>query len=170
MCSFYIQKRGEVVAKSKYCTHVEPRLIEVEGWARDGLTDEQIAHNLGISEKTFYNYKEEYIHFLQALKRGKEVVDIQVENALLKNALGYEIEEVTEEYDADGKLIHSKRVKKRVAPNTTAQIFWLKNRKPADWRDKKDVDVVGEIKTQNSFENLTKDQLLDIAKLGNKNG
>lgn len=163
-------KRGEVVAKSKYHTHVEPRLIEVEGWARDGLTDEQIAHNLGVAYSTFRDYVNKFSALSAPLKRGKEVVDREVENALLKNALGYEAEEVTEEYDADGKLVSSKRVKKRVAPNTTAQIFWLKNRKPADWRDKKDVDVVGEIKTQNSFENLTKEQLLDIAKLGNKDG
>lgn len=158
------------MAKSKYLTHVEPRLIEVEGWARDGLTDEQIAKNLGISKASLENYKNQYLDFLDTLKRGKEVVDREVENALLKNALGYETEEITEEYDAKGRLISSKRIKKKVAPNTTAQIFWLKNRKPADWRDKKDVDVAGEIKTQNSFENLTTEQLLEISRLGGKDG
>lgn len=158
------------MAKSKYHTHVESRLIEVEGWARDGLTDEQIAKNLGIAYSTFREYAKNFPALLATLKRGKEVVDREVENALLKNALGYETEEVTEEYDAKGRLISSKRVKKRVPPNTTAQIFWLKNRKPAEWRDKKDVDVMGEIKTQNNFENLTTEQLLEIARLGGKNG
>lgn len=158
------------MAKSKYYTHVEPKLIEVEGWARDGLTDEQIAHNLGLSKVTLYKYISEHDKLSELLKRGKEVVDREVENALFKNAIGYETEEVTEEFDAQGRLVSSKRIKKRVAPNTTAQIFWLKNRKPADWRDKKDVDVVGEIRTQNSFEALSKEQLLEIAKLGSKDG
>lgn len=158
------------MAKSKYHTHVEPRLIEVEGWARDGLTDEQIAHNLGISKVSLYKYMDEHVELFELIKKSKEVVDREVENALLKNALGYETEEVTEEFDANGNLISSKRIKKRVAPNTTAQIFWLKNRKPADWRDKKDVDVAGEIKTKNSFENLSTEQLLEIARLGGKDG
>lgn len=51
------------MAKSKYDTHVEPRLIEVEGWARDGLTDKQIAKNLGIAYSTFREYVKSYPHF-----------------------------------------------------------------------------------------------------------
>ena len=57
------------MAKSKWETHVKDRLIEVEGWARDGLTDEQIAKNLGISIQTFYTYKEKYLEFFESLKR-----------------------------------------------------------------------------------------------------
>ena len=64
-------------------------LALIEGWARDGLTDEQIAHNMGINTSTIYDWKEKYPDFSNALKNGKEVVDRLVENALLKRALGY---------------------------------------------------------------------------------
>ena len=73
-------------------------LLELEGWARDGLTDEQIAYNMGINKATLYRWKEKYCDICDALKRGKEVVDRQVENALLKRALGYEYTETTREY------------------------------------------------------------------------
>lgn len=112
----------------------------VEAWARDGLTDEQIAHNLGISKDTFYTYKKAHPDFADALKRGKEVVDYAVENALLKRALGYNYEEVTVE---NGQV--TKVVKKHALPDVTAQIFWLKNRKPSEWRDKREVEQSGDI-------------------------
>lgn len=124
------------MAKGKYQEWLEPEgLLKIEGWARDGLTDEQIAHNMGISPSTLYEWKNAYSEFSESLKRGKEVVDRQVENALLKRALGYEYEEISEKYEL-GILTERKVTKKQVVPDTTAQIFWLKNRKPADWRDK----------------------------------
>lgn len=126
--------------RSKYHTHVEPRLIEVEGWARDGLIDEQIAKNLGVAVSTFHSYKNKFPELRESLKRGKEVVDREVENALLKRALGYQYVEITEENG-----VETKRVIKHVSPDTTAQIFWLKNRKPADWRDKRDIEHSGSI-------------------------
>ncbi|WP_462419997.1 helix-turn-helix domain-containing protein [Salinicoccus sp. Marseille-QA3877] len=111
-------------------------LILIEGWARDGLTDEQIAHNIGCSVKTLYNWKKKYLPILQALKAGKEVVDRQVENALLKNALGFDYEE-----EAVTNLGEVVEVKKYSKPNITAQIFWLKNRKKDEWRDKTEQQV-----------------------------
>ncbi len=123
------------IAKGKYEQWLtEEGLILLEGWARDGLTDEQIAHNIGINASTLYDWKKKYSKIAEALKKGKEVVDIQVENALLKRALGYEYEEKTIETGDFGEKI--KTVIKQVPPDTTAQIFWLKNRKPAKWRDK----------------------------------
>ena len=77
------------LAKSKYFTHVEPKLTLIEGWARDGLTDEQIAKNLGISKTSLYKYKEEHIELFELLKKGKEIIDYEVENSLLKKALGF---------------------------------------------------------------------------------
>lgn len=98
------------MAKGKYEKWLKKEnLLLLEGWARDGLTDEQIAKNMGISVKTLYRWQEQYSQICQSLKKGKEVVDYQVENALLSSAL-------------EG--------------NTTAQIFWLKNRRPDKWRDK----------------------------------
>ena len=98
------------MAKGKYQLWLEPDgLTLLEGWARDGLTDEQIAKNCGCNAGTLYEWKKKYPEISEALKKGKEVVDYEVENALLQSA-------------RDG--------------NTTAQIFWLKNRRPDKWRDK----------------------------------
>lgn len=90
------------------------KLILLEGWARDGLTDEQIANNMGIACSTFYDWKKKNSEFSEALKKNKEVVDYEVENALFKNAM---------------------------SGNVTAQIFWLKNRKKKEWRDKVEYEV-----------------------------
>ena len=98
------------MAKGKYEYWLtEEGLLLLEGWARDGLTDEQIARNIGITTKTLYEWKNRFGDICESLKKGKEVVDYAVENALLKNAL---------------------------KGDTTAQIYWLKNRRPDKWRDK----------------------------------
>ena len=115
----------------------------IEGWARDGLTDEQIAKNIGISRSTLNEWKKKYSDISDTLKRGKEVIDRQVENSLLKRALGYEYEEVSEKFEY-GVLTERKVTKKQVVPDTTAQIFWLKNRKPSVWRDRAQVDIDAE--------------------------
>lgn len=125
---------------SKYESHVLPKLNIIEAWARDGLTDEQIAQNLDVAYSTFRVYKDEYPALTAALQKGKDDIDIQVENALLKAALGYTFEEVTKENG-----IETKRVLKEVQPNTTALIFWLKNRRPVAWRDKQDIEHSGEL-------------------------
>lgn len=123
------------LAKGKYEKWLEPAgLTLLEGWARDGLTDEQIAHNCGISVKTLYDWKNRHREICEALKKGKEVVDLEVENALLRSALGYTYDEVMTEESEDG---FKKRITtKMVLPSVTAQIFWLKNRRPEAWRDK----------------------------------
>lgn len=98
------------MAKSKADEWLEKdKLTLLEGWARSGLTDEQIANNMGIATSTYYEWKNKYPEFSESLKKNKDIVDYEVENALLKNAL-------------DG--------------NVTAQIFWLKNRKKEQWREK----------------------------------
>ena len=112
-------------------------------------------------------WKSKYSDICDTLKRGKEVVDIQVENALLKRALGYTYKEVTREKvfnPETGKyeLMPTKEVTKEVVPDTTAQIFWLKNRRPEQWRDKRDVSVEGELNTNNPFAGLSTDELRKI--------
>lgn len=134
------------MAKTKYEQNVEPKLLQVEAWARNGLTDKQIADNLGIAYSTFYDYKNKHSEFSESLKKGKEVVDIEVENALLKRALGYDYDETTAERNPNtGKMVVTKVVRKQVAPDTTAQIFWLKNRLPDKWRDRREqaIDLQG---------------------------
>nr|DAS91253.1 MAG TPA: terminase small subunit [Caudoviricetes sp.] len=131
------------IAKSKYETEVKPRLVEIEAWKRDGLTDEQICKNLGIVKDTFYKYKEKYADFSDALKKGKEVADIEVENALFKRAIGYKYKEVIKEVkEVDGKKsTYVKEVIKEMPGDVAAQIFWLKNRKSSKWKDKQDIDI-----------------------------
>lgn len=229
-------------------------LIKIEGWARDGLADKQIAENIGVSERTFTEWKKKFPSVSSVLKKGKEVVDRQVENALLKRALGYEytedtyeliadtgqkkrhddVQDLTEDqweislayfdhrcaycgkaaeltkdhldplknggkltfanvvpackscnsskkdhqwmawyqkkkyYDQqkarkiteyvnfamllpdansheDGRLVMTKKVTKQKAPDTGAVAFWLKNRKPDVWRDKREMEISGGI-------------------------
>jgi transcriptional regulator with XRE-family HTH domain len=118
----------------------EEGLLLIEGWARDGLTDEQIASNMGISKSTLYEWKKKYSDLSDTLKKGKEVIDRMVENALLKSALGYEYLE--DGMAKDGTVVPLQKV---AHPNTTALIFWLKNRKPAQWRDKQELHHEGTI-------------------------
>lgn len=114
------------VAKSKADEWLEQdKLTLLEGWARNGLTDEQIAHNMGIVTSTFYEWKKKYPKFSEVLKKNKEVVDLEVENALLKSAL---------------------------SGNITAQIFWLKNRKAKEWREK--VEVTNNVEELNKVREL----------------
>jgi hypothetical protein len=124
------------VANGKYQRWLGPDgLLLLEGWARDGLTDEQLAQKMGIATGTLYEWKKSYPEISEALKRGKEVVDIEVENALLKRALGYDYtEERVEISEKDGRKVIQNT--KHIAADTTAQIFWLKNRRPDRWRDK----------------------------------
>lgn len=260
------------MAKGKYEQWLTAEgLLQLEAWARNGLTNEQIASNIGISRKTLQEWISKYSDICDTLKKSKEVADIQVENALFKSALGYEYTETTRErivdtgqkdrhggtseltekqwefakmyfngkccycgnygdltkdhvkpLNEDGKLtasnvvpcckscnsskkanemlswyqkqpfydksrvqkiydyidfvisleasyeekqpelIVAKEVTKHVQPNTTAQIFWLKNRKPAEWRDRKDIDANINM-NKNPYEGLTREQLLKIA-------
>lgn len=144
------------MAHGKYEKWLEPEnLILVEGWARAGLTDEQISHNMGCSYSTFRVWREKYSALSAAIKKGKEVADYEVESALFKSATGFKQTlrkpmKLKEEKQIQGK---GKVVTERVeyvdeeifiAPNTVAQIFWLKNRMPDKWRDKPVVAVQDE--------------------------
>ena len=160
------KKKSNAGRKGLYKEWLEAdSLIKLEGWARNGLTDEQIAHNIGITTTTLYDWKKKYPQFAEAVKRGKEVVDIMVENALLKSAMGYSYDEVVKErvfdYETEtSKVVEVKRTTKEVAPNPTSLIFWLKNRKPEAWRDTKVVDAAVQVK--NPFEGI---DTADIKKL-----
>lgn len=133
---------------SKAGEWLEPeKLLLLEAWARDGLFDEQIAKNMGVSEATLYNYKRQYPEIANAFKRGKEVVDIEVENALFKKAIGYnttvqkafKLKDII--YENGKKVSETERIEYaeeeiHIPADTTAQIFWLKNRRRQQWRDK----------------------------------
>lgn len=181
------------MAKGKYHEWLTPEgLVKLEGWARDGLTDEQIATNIGISRSTLNKWKNDFPDISDTLKRGKEVVDRQVENALFKRALGYEYTERTAKVvDREPAIVEAERrefenrfkldnpeassqeikdaavkaiptrerivfleVDKQVAPDTGAIAFWLKNRKPDTWRDKKEMELSGGIDVGSASDKL----------------
>lgn len=112
--------------------------------AQLGLDDQQIADRMGVSRKTINKWKKDHPVFGDSLKNGKEPTDAKVEQALLKRALGYQYDEekVVIETDADGnkRPARIERIKKHVTSDTTACIFWLKNRRPDLWRDVHRVD------------------------------
>lgn len=148
---FYkIKEVMEEMAKSKAEKWLEPDgLLRIEGWARDGLTEEQIAKNMGVSRSTLSDYKVKYPDILRAIKNSKEVADREVENALFNKATGYtvklkkpmkvrhvEYDEQTGRKIAEYERIEYIEEEVHVPADTTAQIFWLKNRKSNEWRDK----------------------------------
>lgn len=131
-----------MAAKSAMAIASEDNLIRIAAWTRNGLSEEQIAKNLGVSYMTFKRAKKDPDYgepICTALINTKDVVDMEVENQLFKRAIGYEYEEVKEEWEM-GVLTKRTVTKKMVPPDVSAQIFWLKNRKPMDWRDRREVD------------------------------
>ena len=125
----------------KWITH--DGLLILGAWARDGYTDEQIAAKIGINRTTLYDWEKRFPDVSNAIKNNKDVVDIQVENALWKRAVGYDVEETVEIKSDKGNS--TKTVRRHVAPDVIAGIFWLKNRRPDKWRDKQEVEVKGEL-------------------------
>jgi hypothetical protein len=151
-CFYYVLKVVSRMAKGKYQEWLEPEgLLKIEGWARDGLTDEQIAQNMGVAYSTFRTWRDKYSALSAVLKKNKDVADRQVENSLFERALGgtHEVRKtfkVKEKYyDDHGKLCEKEKLVQAtdevyIPGDTTAQIFWLKNRKPDKWRDKQEYE------------------------------
>lgn len=132
---------------SKYETHVAPRLEEVKDWVRNGATDEEVAIRLGINPDTLYTYKKKFSEFSETIKKGKEIFDSEVENALYERCLGGKVSlrrpfKVKRTIFNNGKRVREEEevvmadYEEYVIPDTIAQIFWLKNRRPDKWREK----------------------------------
>ncbi len=163
------------MAKGKYAKWLEAdNLLLLEAWAREGLNDEDIAvKKMGISRSTLADWKNKYPDISDALKNGKEIADVKVENALFKKALGCTCTETVEELVKNpdtGKteLTVVKRTTKEIPPDTTAQIFWLKNRRPDLWREKQNVELSGEV-SANPFEGLSTDELTTLVQIAENN-
>ena len=135
------------MAKNKYDPDTFP--MKAKAWAKEGLTEKQIAHNLGVSVATLENYKIKYVEFLEALKEGKKPLIIEIENALYKSAKG-----------------HIGPDEKYYPPNATSCIFALKNIAKEKWRDKQDIEMSGKdggpIRITTA-DDLTDDELANIA-------
>lgn len=138
------------MAKGKYEKWLEAdNLTLLTAWARDGLTDEEIAAKCGISRSTLSEWKVKFEPISNALKKGKEVVDVEVEDSLHNSAIGYKVtlkkvfkvrrveyDETTGRKLREYEDLEEREEEEWIPANVTAQIFWLKNRKPAAWRDR----------------------------------
>lgn len=137
-------------------------LMMLESWTRDGFTNAQIAINkIGVAEKTLWKWRKDYPEIEEAMSRGREFIDYKVENALLKAALGYEVEEVKtvieSRPDKDGnRPVRIEKVVKQIAPNTTAIAIWLNNRRPDKWKRNRDNVIEFNDKDNNITVNIIK--------------
>lgn len=136
-----------------------------ENYALLGATDKEMADLFGVSERTLNQWKKDFPEFLQSLKKGKGIADANVASKLYNRAIGYEFEEKHFEIkqpkkDVPPELIEAKRIKKHVPADTTAAIFWLKNRQPEKWRDKKEIDA--NVNLGDELEGLSDEQLQAI--------
>ena len=133
----------------------EEGLLRIQGWARDGLTDKDISKNMRIGVSTLKEWKGRFPEIQDALKQGKDAADRVVENALYKSACGYTmkirkpVKVKLVDYDPEtGKKIREAETWQaveeeiHVPAQVTAQIFWLKNRKPDKWREKNDLTLL----------------------------
>lgn len=159
MCRMH-KKGGERLARQKYEQWLTPEgLTLIQGWARDGLTLTQIAHNMGIIPATLSHWQADHKQIAQALRKGQEVCYYETENALFKAATGYEAKEIEEvqNYNADGELIsRSRRVRTRhVPPQLGAICFILKNKNPDAWRDKPERTSIDEVNDDGFLEALS---------------
>lgn len=129
------------MATGKYKEWLEPdKLILLQGWRRDGLSYEQIAANIGISTQTFNDWVWKHKEIKDAVKKGEEVMVYEVENALYKAAIGYDVTETDQTEtvnEATGDRVVTKHARKRhIPPSIGAICFILKNRRSSKWQDK----------------------------------
>ena len=119
----------------------EEFILQARKLCKLGATDIEVADFFGVDVRTLYRWKGEQPKFCQALKVGKNEADDRVERSLFARAIGFEHAET------DIRVVNNKIVKtamrKIYAPDTTAAIFWLKNRRPDEWREAKSVELTG---------------------------
>lgn len=128
-----------------YVKYVQGKEEQLIADCRNGADNAGLAKRLGCGLTTLKKLKREYPEFVALIKDGREEADLKVESALYRRAMGYEVEETTTEVlvnkDGSGTTTYVRKVKKHIAPDTTAGIFWLKNRKPQEWRDRQEMDL-----------------------------
>lgn len=168
------------MAKAKYLEWVNDpdKKTLLSGWARDGLTDEEIAKNIGISRSTLSEWKKKYPDISDTLKKGKEIVDMEVENSLLNRARGYnakimktfklkkvEYDPITGKKVREDEVLEQAEDEVHIPADVTAIIFWLKNRLPEKWKDRRlDIPVNGDdmdgmiVLAQQEFEEAVNDE------------
>ena len=150
-------------AKGKAEEWLKPdSLLLLKGWARNGLTDAAIAEKMQVSKTTLWTWKKKHPEILEALARTKEIVDTEVENKLYESCLGFKVTvrepiklKTVKQKAGEGRIEeeHVEMVEREIyiAPNVIAQKFWLANRKPNDWREKR--EIVADV-SENAAKNM----------------
>lgn len=113
-------------------------LLKLKGWARDGLTDQEIFPLMGIKRTAFYKWCREHKEIANAIKEGREPLIVEVEDAFIKECFGYYVTE-TKTIEKDDGSIETQTMQKYVRPQAGSQIFFLKNRKPERWRERQEI-------------------------------
>ncbi len=135
------------MAKGKYQEWLtEDGLLLLRRWARQDLTDKKIADKMGVAAGTLYRWKNEHREICEALKRTREICISEMEESLEKSGHGYYVveEEWANKWNPHEKkfeLLLVKKTRKWIKPDTTAQIFYLKNRDRTNWRDKQEIQL-----------------------------
>jgi len=131
---------------------------EAEALCSNGATDAELAEYFDVSDRTIYRWKAQFPDFCQALKSGKSSADERVERSLYHKAVGYTYDAV--HFSSYQGVVTATSYKEHVPPDTTAAIFWLKNRRANDWRDKT------EVHHKHTVEQLSDNELERIAAAG----
>lgn len=156
------------MAKGLYEKWLEKdNLLLLQGWRRDGLDMAQIAKNIGIKRQTLYDWCTKYKEIADALKKGSDVCHVEVENALYKAAIGYDVTETeqTEVKSPDGLTTITKRARRRhIPPSLGAICFILKNRMPDKWRDRPEVVDNSAVEVLAEILNTTRAQAIEAFK------
>lgn len=136
-----------------------------------GATDAELGRFFDVDERTINNWKDRHPEFLQSLKAGKEQADARVAETLYRRALGWEHEAVKIVADAKTGTEHIVPYTERYPPDTTAAIFWLKNRRPELWRDRQQLGVHHNGRIDTSVRGLSDEELINRAtQLANRLG
>ncbi len=126
----------------KYVEGKEEQIIEI---CTKGADNKSLGDFLGCGLTTICNLKKDYPKFKEIVKKGNDVADEAVVSSLFKRAMGYDAEETVTEVkvsqDGSAQTTYVKKIKKHVPPDTTAAIFWLKNRRREEWNDKQDIGI-----------------------------
>ena len=131
-----------------------------------GATDKELAEFFSVSEQTLNKWKKDYPEFFESLKKGKNIADANVASRLYNRAIGYDCK-ATKFATSEGRITDSKEYIEHYPPDTTAAIFWLKNRQPEKWRDRKEIDA--NVNLSDELESMTDEQLTAIVR-GEKEG
>lgn len=156
-----------IARQNKYLTNVKPKLDLIEYWRKNGDTIEAIAGKLEITRKTFYYYMNTYPELKEAIEKSREKLLSDLTKSLYKEAIGYNVEEYTEEYiiDENGNKSKAKKVKRSIKymrPNSTALVFAIKNLMPERFQQADKTVIIQDKDSEKTFTDETIQQAYNV--------